>query len=110
MKLLLDANLSPKLVFKLSVFYPRTTHISSVGLKRSSDIDVWKYAKKNNFIIVTKDSDFSDFTALFSFPPKVIWLRLGNCTTAQILEILINNVKSISQFNDNKIAGLLVLI
>ena len=33
-------------------------------------------------MIVSKDSGFSESSALLGSPPKVIWLRVGNCTTA----------------------------
>ena len=64
--------------------FPESSHVALVGLERASDEAVWVYAKANGFVIVTKDADFNDLSILRGFPPKVVWLRLGNCTTAQI--------------------------
>lgn len=88
MRLLFDQNLSPRLVQRLTDLYPETTHVSLVGLDRASDAAVWEYAWTTNSIIVTKDADFSDIIVLRGFPPKVLWLRLGNCTTIDIEQAL----------------------
>lgn len=69
-----------------------------LGLENASDIEIWRYAKKNNFAIVTFDADFSDFTTFFGHPPKVIWLRTGNKTTKAIAECLIQNTDIIKDF------------
>jgi predicted nuclease of predicted toxin-antitoxin system len=37
--------------------------------------------KREWFRQVFKDSDFSERSVLRGSPPKVIWLRIGNCTT-----------------------------
>lgn len=84
MKLLLDQNLSPRLVDQLSDVFPGSSHVSLAGLGRGTDDQVWDYALLNGYIIVTKDADFGDLVTVRGFPPKVIWLRLGNCTTGQI--------------------------
>jgi len=77
-KLLFDQNLSYKLVSRLENLFPHSMHIASINLDTSSDMDVWKYAKENNYTIVTKDSDFNEICTLYNFPPHIIWLRLGN--------------------------------
>ena len=88
MKLLFDHNLSPRLVKRSSDLYPNATHVSLVGLSRESDETIWDYALINDYLIVTKDSDFDDLSMMRGFPPKVIWLRLGNCTTSQVEMLL----------------------
>ena len=87
-KLLLDQNLSPRLVPRLSDLYPESTHVSVAGLGEAADGEVWAYARAGGFVIVTKDSDFNDMSVLRGFPPKVIWLRLGNCTTADAERVI----------------------
>ena len=81
MKLLLDENLSPALVAILSELYPQTAHVRDFGLKSASDPTVWEYAAKEGYTIVTKDADFHHRSFLFGSPPRVIWIRLGNCST-----------------------------
>jgi predicted nuclease of predicted toxin-antitoxin system len=88
MKLLFDHNLSPRLVARLFDLFPDASHVSLEGLDQASDGIVWHFARVNDFTIVTKDSDFDDLSLLQGFPPKVIWLRIGNCTTHQIEQIL----------------------
>ena len=84
MKLLFDENLSPKLPNSLSDIFPHSLHVRDVGLKTTIDPIVWDYAKDNNLMIVLKDADMHDLSLVFGNPPKVIWLRLGNCSTLQV--------------------------
>lgn len=58
MRLLLDENLSPRLVGSLDDLYPGTTHVREVGLASAEDSTVWGYAATNGFTIVSKDADF----------------------------------------------------
>lgn len=84
MKLLFDENLSPRLVERLADVYPESQHVSGVDLGAAQDFAVWEYAKRYGFAIVSKDSDFAERSVLESGPPKVIWIRLGNCSTSEI--------------------------
>jgi predicted nuclease of predicted toxin-antitoxin system len=83
LKLLLDENLSPRLIASIVDLYPGSAHVEECGLVNTSDDKVWDYAGENGFVIVTKDSDFSELSVLRGSPPKVIWLRIGNCTTVR---------------------------
>ena len=109
MKLLFDHNLSPRLIQRLADIYPDTEHTSHVGLDRAPDLIVWTYAQTNNYIIVTKDSDFSDISVLRGSPPKVIWLRLGNCTTTDIENSLRGNYTTIDIFAHDDTSSVLEL-
>lgn len=75
MNLLFDQNLSPRLVHRLSDVYLDASHVSSVGMDCAGDDEIWRYARANDYMVVTSDADFSDLAALHGFPPKVIWLR-----------------------------------
>ena len=88
MKLLFDYNPSPRLVDLLSDRYPQSSHVATLGLDTASDHDVWTYAREHGFSIVTKDSDFNDLTVLRGYPPKIFWLRMGNCTTRKVEQTL----------------------
>ncbi|MBX3280476.1 MAG: DUF5615 family PIN-like protein [Acidobacteria bacterium] len=74
MKFLFDQNLSPRLVNLLSDLYPDSNHVYPLGLDRNSDKEVWEYARREGFLMVTKDADFSDLCMLLGFPPKVVWI------------------------------------
>ena len=110
MKLLFDHNLSPRLVHRLADVYSDTSHVFLVGLDRASDMAVWNYAQTNHYIIVTKDSDFSDVSVLRGFPPKVIWLRLGNCTTSDVERTMRSGFAAIDAFANDPSVGILELI
>jgi predicted nuclease of predicted toxin-antitoxin system len=97
-KLLLDENLSSRLAVSLSEFYPGSLHLRDCGLRGASDTQVWRYALENGFMIASKDSDFAQRSLLQGGPPKVIWLRLGNCTTARAEFVLRNAVARIEIF------------
>jgi predicted nuclease of predicted toxin-antitoxin system len=109
MRLLLDHNLSPRLVDRLVEVWPGSSHVFRLGLDRAPDLGVWQYARENSFVIVTKDSDFNDLSVLHGFPPKVIWLRLGNCTTGDVERTLRRGHEAITAFISDPALGVLEL-
>ena len=109
MKLLFDRNLSPRLVNRLADIYPASQHIFLIGLERVNDLTVWEYARQHEFILVTKDSDFNELSVLRKFPPKVIWIRRGNCSNRQIEEILRGDLEDIQIFGQEPNFGVLTL-
>ena len=78
MKLLIDHNLSFKLPKHLSAIFPGSIRVSAAGLNTATDLQVWEYAKENDFVLVTQDADFIDWNRLFGIPPKILWIRFGN--------------------------------
>jgi len=98
LKLLFDENLSPRLVMATEYLFPDSRHIEDCGLLAATDEQVWHYALTNEFTIVTKDSDFAEMSRLLGSPPKVIWLRFGNCTTSRVEFVLINLGSRIQDF------------
>ncbi len=109
MKLLFDENLSPKLSQRLADLFPDSVHVRDVGMKATADPTVWDYAKGNDFIIVSKDADMHDLSLVFGNPPKVVWLRLGNCSTRQVEELLRQDFDVIKLFYTDKTVSLLIL-
>jgi predicted nuclease of predicted toxin-antitoxin system len=109
MKLLFDQNLSARLVNRLADLFPDSSHVAMVGLEYASDEIVWDYAKLNHFIIVTKDADFNDLSLLRGTPPKIIWLRLGNCTTNQIEASLRRHQTEIESFATDPMLGVFTI-
>ena len=98
MKLLFDENLAPRLVAALKDIYPGSVHLRDCGLRGASDEAVWNFARENGFAIVSKDSDFSERSSLYGEPPKVVWLRIGNCTTARADFVLRNSAARLQAF------------
>ena len=109
MKLLLDENISSKLVKFLNSDFPDSTHIDFLKIQGTTDTNIWELAQDKSYIIVSKDNDFRQRSFLFGVPPKVIWLSVGNSGTQLIKELLLNNVELIKQFSKEPEEGLLVL-
>jgi predicted nuclease of predicted toxin-antitoxin system len=80
-RLLFDENLAADLVRLLTDVYPGSTHVVAVGLGGMGDLKVWGHAAREAYLLVTKDEDFHRLSVLRGPPPKVIWVRLGNCAT-----------------------------
>ena len=106
-KLLLDNNISYRIISKVKDIFPKSTHVMLKNLDESSDIDVWEYAKKYNFTILTKDSDFNDLAIYRGTPPKVIWLKIGNCKITTIETVIRENQNTIKSFLSDKNSSIL---
>ncbi len=102
MRLLFDQNLSPQLPRLLSDLYPGSVHVREVGMREADDSEIWSYALRNDFVIVSKDSDFQQQSLLFGPPPKFVWLRMGNCSTGDVFEVIRKFADAIDLFGKNK--------
>lgn len=109
MKLLFDQNLSHRLARMLVDVYPDCVHVRDVGLKTATDTVIWEYARHQNYMIVSKDSDFHQRSFVLGHPPKVVWVRLGNCATGVIETLLRNHVDDIQAFEQDTTATFLIL-
>ncbi len=109
MRLLFDQNLSPKLVKLVHSLYADSDHVFFLGLDQAKDAEIWHFAKDNGFVLVTKDADFGDLSTLLGFPPKVIWIRRGNCRTSEIFQLLADNFDVIKSLDTEPQIGLLPL-
>ena len=107
MKLLFDQHLSPHLATRLADLFPYSSHVSFVGLDCVADETVWNYARANDYVIVTKDPDFADLSVVYGSPPKVIWLRLANCTTREIEVAMRGRQQEITGFAGDATVGVL---
>ena len=110
MKILLDANISWKLVDILKPIFGECAHVDLIGLKiPAEDIDIWKYALNNGFIIITKDNDFLDLLDIKGFPPKVVLLKTGN-NSRQALEELLKSIKPMIEDLEKNEYGILEIV
>ena len=98
MKLLFDHNISHKLVGHVADIFPGSTQTRLLNLGRTNDPQLWLIAKMHGFVFVSKDRDVAELAILRGAPPKVIWLRVGNCKTAAIERCLRANVETIEEF------------
>jgi len=101
MKLLFDQNISFRVVKGLQTIFPLVKQIRELNLENSTDREIWEYAKREGYTIVTFDSDFYDLTLVLGIPPKVIWLRFGNTSTENLITILTENQSIITEFIEN---------
>ena len=102
MRLLFDQNISFRLISKVKHLYPDAIQVRAVGLENLTDIEIWQYAKKNGYTIVTFDADFYEINILKGQPPKILWLRTGNTSTDNLVKLLEENYELISEFILNK--------
>lgn len=98
MKLLFDQNVSPWLCHTLSDLFPGSVHVREIGLREADDAVIWDYAAQHGFAVVTKDADFRQRSFVLGHPPKIVWLRLGNCSTKAIEALLRNRAAEIEHF------------
>jgi predicted nuclease of predicted toxin-antitoxin system len=108
-KLLFDQNLSHKLVAMLADVFPSSVHVRDVGLAAADDVTVWGYAAQHGFAIVSKDADFRQRSFVYGHPPKVVWLRAGNRSTAEIHAIIRAHLSDFAAFDADPTAALLVV-
>jgi len=109
MRLLIDQNLSHRLVAALANVFPGSLHVRDVGLARADDDALWAHARDAGLTIVSKDSDFQHRGFVEGFPPKVVWLRVGNCSTAEIESILRRHASDIERFEQDPSSSVLIL-
>jgi predicted nuclease of predicted toxin-antitoxin system len=110
MKILLDANISLKLINKLKPVFGECAHVDLVGLDvPAEDIDIWNYALDNGYIIITKDNDFVDLLEMNGFPPKVVLIKTGNNRSQALMELL-ENVKPMIEDLERNNYGLLEIV
>jgi len=84
-------------------------HVRDLGLKSAPDWQVWEYAIKEGYTIVTKDADFHHRSFSFGYPPRVIWIRLGNCSTSDITALLRDRREEVYAFHQSTERSFLVL-
>ena len=109
MKFLVDENLSPRIATAFQGEHPGSTHVHWVDLGSAPDDEVWQFARENAFTIVTQDADYHERSLFRGFPPKVIWVRMGNVSTAQIEAALRSHHDAINRLEaDPELAVLII--
>jgi predicted nuclease of predicted toxin-antitoxin system len=109
MKLLFDQNLSFKLSPILDSVFPGSQHVKDFGLTGNDDEVIWQLALEKCFVIVSKDSDFFHRSLLRGHPPKVIQVRVGNCSTQHIRDLFTREESTIKEFLNNSKEALLII-
>ncbi len=102
MKLLFDQNISFRVANRLKTNFPDCSQVRELQLENLSDREIWNFAKEKQYTIVTFDADFYDFVTLYGHPPKIIWLRIGNTSTENLIKVLQNHSDIIKTFVQDK--------
>lgn len=97
------------MVSLLSDLFPGSSHVRDHGLQDADDETIWGFARDNNLVIVSKDSDFHERSFLYGFPPKLVWLKVGNCTTKDLEKLMRDHREEIDQFYSDETTSFLVL-
>ena len=110
MKLLFDQNISFRILRYLPQSFNDSSHIKLEGLINATDRKIWSFAKRKDYTIVTQDADFSDLNSLYGFPPKIIWIRVGNIETASVAKLISDYYYEIEAFLNNTDHGCFEII
>ena len=109
MKLLLDQNLSRRIPSLIADIFPGSNHVGSLALDCVSDQEIWDFAESEGYVILSKDSDFHQMSLVRGFPPKVIFLKIGNCSTDLILSLIRKHERDFQEFNNDGNLSLLIV-
>lgn len=110
MKLLLDQNISHRVLKKILLDFPEAAQVKRLGLTNATDKQIWDFAKQQDYTIVTHDADFQEFLLLYGYPPKTVWIRQGNLSNDELAQRLILSKDLISDFIFQDLGGCLQLI
>ena len=109
MKLLLDENLSDRVIPLIADLYPGSAHVKSHDLIHTDDSVIWSFARQHRYTIVSKDADFHQRSLVFGHPPKLIFLKLGNSPTSKVTELLRFHHGLILAFDADADSSILIL-
>ena len=103
MKLLLDQNISFRVVKRLKKHFPIVEGVRENGLYNQDDRVIWDFCRLNGYTIVTFDEDLYDLTTLYGPPPKIIWLRTGNLGNDGVVNLIVRYKPTIDFFINDEI-------
>jgi predicted nuclease of predicted toxin-antitoxin system len=105
-RVLFDEQLSESLLRHLQDRSPDAVHVRLLGLGGAGDDVVWQRAIDLGCVLVTKDEDFHRLSVLKGVPPEVVWIRLGNCATRDIANLLRERWLTIEEFVRDPVVAL----
>jgi predicted nuclease of predicted toxin-antitoxin system len=99
MKILVDQNISFRLIARIAAHFPEAAHVKSLDLMDADDFEIFQFARQQGFdVVLTQDDDFMKILLQQGPPPRIIWLRTGNCSTEHLATVLIANLAVIQNF------------
>ncbi len=109
MRLLFDQNISYRVVKQLKPVLPDIVGVREVGLLNADDYEIWEYARQKNYTVVTFDRDIPMIGSVRGFPPKIIWLRIGNTNNLKLISLMINRLAEFESFLNQQQNGCLLV-
>ena len=111
MRALLDHNLPARLlaVLRSWAWVTQAEHVADLGWANADDRFIWQSTSTQPTVIFTKDKDFGVLSATLGFPPKVVLLRVGNCSTEELGRHFGRLAAEIATFAANATKGLLIV-
>jgi predicted nuclease of predicted toxin-antitoxin system len=89
MTIWIDAQMSPAIAAWIGGNFPvSAAAVRDLGLRGATDREIFQAARRENVILMTKDSDFVSLLDRLGAPPRVIWVTCGNTSNARLKEIL----------------------
>jgi predicted nuclease of predicted toxin-antitoxin system len=108
-KLLLDENLSRRIVPALQARWPGSSQVALLGLERATDVQLCDYAAQHGFVICSKDDDFHHLLAARGYKPRLVHVALGNASNDQILRTLLAAASRIEAAFADPTTGVIVV-
>jgi predicted nuclease of predicted toxin-antitoxin system len=108
-KLLLDENLSRRLVPALQAQFPGSSQVALLGLERSTDAQLCDYAALHGFVLCSKDDDFHRLVAARNYRPRLIHLAMGNAGNDAVLATLLAAAERLRRAFDDPATGVVVI-
>lgn len=103
MKIVIDQNISFRIIPHINHLFTEIIHIRTLGWTDAPDIVIFRNAKQQDFdAILTLDEDFDNIILENSPPPKILWLRVRNCTTNHLAKIIVDKIEVINEFLKDK--------
>ncbi|OFV92862.1 MAG: hypothetical protein A3G76_01170 [Acidobacteria bacterium RIFCSPLOWO2_12_FULL_65_11] len=109
-RLFFDEPLSEELCESVADIFPGSLHVRLLGHGGASDTAVWELARTHGCLLVSKDEDFHRLSVLRGAPPKFMWIRLGNCSTRDVDQLLRLRRDDIVTFDEQDEATVLELL
>jgi len=99
MKVLIDQNISHRIVPEIASLFDELVHLKTNNWINWNDHDIFMSARELNYdAVITLDEDFNKLLLQHGTPPKIIWLKTGNCSTAKLASVIISNKDIIANF------------
>lgn len=86
MRFLIDAQLPPTLAARLRELGHDAEHVFERFPPDTSDSTLWQHAIESGAVIVSKDQDFSTRVITARERTAVVWLRMGNMRSRELIE------------------------